>query len=172
MTFAEAVALAKAFRTRAEAVWLNPAVTGPLGSKGLHVACAWLWRGIPGRRTAMRRDLVKLAGEHAKAQEWLRRRIAQALEAGEAIPPVFMHWLVQWLRDPSPPKGKGGNKTLSTRDEILAFAVRELVKRGLPRSRNKESPPCSAVDAVAKAWGMDWQAVDKAALRGEALYRN
>ena len=172
MTFGEAVAFAKALRTRAEAVWLNPKVTGSLGTQWLHSVCYWHWRGIPGRRTAMRAALVTLAGRDAKAQEWLRRRIAQALEAGEAIPEPFKAWAVSFLRDPSPPKGRGGNKTLSTRDEILAYAVRELVKRGLPRSRNKESPPCSAVDAVAKAWGMDWQAVDKAAFRGEALYRN
>ncbi len=169
MTFAEAVAHAKALRQRAEAVWLNPKVTGPLGTQGLHVACAWLWRGIPGRRAQMRADLVKLAGEHAKAQEWLRRRIAQALEAGEAVPEPFKAWAVSFLRDPSPVKGKAGPPVRSTRDEILAFAVRELVRRGLPRSRNEASPPCSAVDAVAAAWGMDWRAVDSAAKRGEAL---
>lgn len=171
MKYSEAVTFAKDLRKRAEAVWLNRKVMGPLGSKALHEACSWHWGGIPGRRTAMRAALVKLAGRDAKAQAWLRVRIAEALEGGEPIPPVFIVWLAEWLRDPKPPKGKGGNKTLSTRDEILAFAVRELVKRGLPRSRNKTSPPCSAVDAVAAGWGMDWQAVDKAATRGEALYR-
>lgn len=169
MTFAEAVAYAKAIRKRAQGFWLDPEVMGPLGEKALHVACAWHWRGIPGRRTAMRADLVKLAGEHAKVQDWMRLRIATALEAGEPIPEPFKAWAVAFLRDPSPPKGKASPPILSTRDEILAFAVAELVKAGLKRSRNDASPARSAVDAVAEAWGMDWRAVDSAAKRGEAL---
>lgn len=169
MTFAEAVAFARALRKRAEAFWLNPEATGPLGLQGLHMTCAWLWRGIPGRRAQMRRELVALAGGDAKAQAWLRVRIAEALEAGEAIPPAFIEWLAQWLRNPSPPKGKGGRIGDPARDEILAYTVRALVAKGLPRSRNDASPARSACDAVAEAWGMDWRAVDKAAKRGEAL---
>lgn len=110
----------------------------------------------------MRAALVKLAGRDAKVQSWLRRRVAQALEAGEPIPAVFMQWAVAFLRDPAPVRGKSGPPFRSTRDEILAFAVRELVKRGLPRSRNEASPACSAVDAVAEAWRMDWRAVKAA----------
>ena len=162
LSYPEAVAFAKALRKRAEAVWLDPKVTGPLGLQGLHVTCAWLWRGIPGRRTAMRAALVKLAGEDAKAQAWLRVRIAEALEAGEPIPEPFVQWLAQWLRDPKAPKGKGGPPFRSTRDELMTHAVAALVKRGLPRSRNEASPACSAVDAVAEAWRMDWRAVKAA----------
>ena len=154
LSYAEAVAYAKALRKRAEAVWMNPAVMAPLGSEALHSLCYWHWRGIPGRRAQMRADLVKLAGEHAKAQEWLRRRIATALEAGEAIPPVFIEWLARWLRDPSPPKGKGGNKTLSTRDELMAFAVAALVARGLTKAK--------AIEATAEAWALSQEAAAKA----------
>lgn len=172
MKYPEAVTFAKALRRRAEALWLNRKAMGPLGSEALHSLCYWHWRGIPGRRAQMRAALVKLAGEDAKAQAWLRVRIAEALEAGEAIPEPFRAWAVAFLRDPSPPKGKGGRPGDPVRDEILAYAVAALVKRGLPRSRNITSPARSAVDAVAAAWGMDWRAVDKAAMRGEALYRN
>ena len=154
MKFAEAVTYAKAIRKRAQGFWLDPVVTGPLGEKALHVACAWHWRGIPGRRTEMRADLVALAGEHAKAQAWLRLRIATALEAGEPIPPVFRQWLVAFLRDPSPPKGKASPPNLSTRDEILAYAIRELVAKGLKKSE--------AIEATGEAWALSPEAVKKA----------
>ena len=146
MTFAEGVAFAKALRKRAQGFWLNPAVMGPLGLQGLHVTCAWLWRGIPGRRTAMRAALVTLAGEDAKAQAWLRVRIAEALEAGEAIPPAFIEWLAQWLRDPKAPKGESGRPFLSTRDEILAYTIRELVAKGLKKRQ--------AIEATGEAWAL------------------
>ena len=154
MTFGEAVAFAKALRTRAEAVWLNPKVTGPLGTQGLHVACAWLWRGIPGRRAQMRADLVKLAGRDAKAQEWLRRRVATALEAGEAIPPVFMKWAVSFLRDPAPVRGRSGRPGDPVRDELMAYAVAALVKRGLTQAR--------AIEAASEAWALSPEAMAKA----------
>lgn len=154
MTFAEAVAHAKALRQRAEAVWLNPAVMAPLGAQGLHSLCYWHWRGIPGRRTAMRADLVKLAGERAKVQEWLRRRIAQALEADEAVPEPFKAWAVSFLRDPSPVNGKAGPPVRSTRDEILAYAVAVLVARGLTQAR--------AIEAASEAWALSPEAMSKA----------
>ena len=171
MIFAEAVAYAKARRNRAQGFWLDPEATGPLGENALGVACAWCWRGIPGRREQMRRDLVDLAERDAKAQAWLRIRIAKALEAGEPVPEVFMQWLVAFLRDPSPPKGRGGRICDPTSDKILASEVAALVKAGLTRSRNDASPARSACDAVAEAWMMDWRAVEKAAKRGEALRR-
>ena len=171
MTFAEAVAYATAIRKRAEGFWLNPAITGPLGQKALEVVCAWHWRGIPGRRAAMRAELVALAGRNIQYQAWLRTRIAKAIEAGEPIPPIFIRWLVEFLRDPIQPKGRAGRLGEPIRDEIIAFTVAEIVKSGLPRSRNDTSPARSAVDAVAAAWGMDWRAVEKAAKRGESMRR-
>lgn len=102
----------------------------------------------------MRADLVKLAGRDAKAQEWLRRRIAEALEAGEAIPPVFIEWLAQWLRDPKPPKGKGGPPFRSTRDELMAYTVAALVKRGVTKAK--------AIEATGEAWALSPEAMDKA----------
>jgi hypothetical protein len=171
MTFAEAVAYAQAIRKRADGFWLNPAVTGPLGDKALEVVCAWHWRGIPGRRTAMRAELVTLAGREERIQSWLRKRMAKALETAEPVPPVFTHWLVGFLRNPVRPKSKAGRLGNSTRDEIISFTVGELVKAGLRRSRNDASPADSAVDAVAAAWKMDWRAVEKAAKRGDSLRR-
>jgi len=154
LSYRDAVAVAKGLRKRAEAVWLNPAVTGPLGLQGLHVSCAWLWRGIPGRRAQMRADLVKLAGEDAKAQAWLRERIAEALEAGEPIPPVFIEWLAQWLRDPKAPKGRAGRPLRSTRDELMAYTVAVLVARGLTKAK--------AIEAASEAWALSVEAATKA----------
>lgn len=154
MIFAEAVAYAKAIRKRAQGFWLDPEVMGPLGEKALEAACYWHWRGIPGRRVQMRADLVDLAGKNAKAQAWLRVRIAKALEAGEPVPPVFMAWAVAFLRDPALVKGKAGPPVLSTRDEILAYAVAELVARGLTKAR--------AIEAVGEAWALSPEAMAKA----------
>lgn len=154
LSYAEAVSLAKALRTRAEAVWLDPAVMAPLGLQGLHVTCAWHWRGIPGQRAQMRAALVTLAGEDAKAQAWLRVRIAEALEAGEPIPAVFMQWLAQWLRDPKAPKRKPGPPFRSTRDELMAYTVAALVKRGLTKAK--------AIEATGEAWALSAEAATKA----------
>jgi len=171
MTFAEAVAYAEDVRKRAEGLWLNPAITGPLGKKALEVVCAWHWRGIPGKRAAMRAELVALAGRNARYQAWLRTRIARAIEAGEPVPPVFLRWLARFLRSPIPPKGRAGRLGDPIRAEIISFTVAHLVEAGLPLSRNEASPARSAVDAVAAAWKMDWRAVEKAAKRGDALRR-
>lgn len=102
----------------------------------------------------MRADLVTLAGEDAKAQAWLRVRIAEALEAGEPIPPVFIEWLAQWLRDPRPPKGKSGRPFRSTRDELMTYTVAALVARGLTKAR--------AIEAAAEAWALSPEAMSKA----------
>ena len=102
----------------------------------------------------MRAALVTLAGRDAKAQEWLRRRIAQALEAGEAIPEPFKAWAVSFLRDPAPVRGKGGPPFRSTRDEILVYSVAALVKRGLTQAR--------AIEAASEAWALSPEAMAKA----------
>lgn len=102
----------------------------------------------------MRAALVKLAGEDAKVQAWLRVRIAEALEAGEPIPPVFVEWLAQWLRDPKPPKGRAGPPIRSTRDELMTYTVAALVKRGVTKSK--------AIEAAAEAWALSTEAATKA----------
>lgn len=103
----------------------------------------------------MRAALVKLAGEDAKVQAWLRVRIAEALEAGEPIPPVFVEWLARWLRDPKAPKGKGGPPFRSTRDELMAYTVAALVKRGVTKAK--------AIEATGEAWALSTEAMAKAA---------
>lgn len=154
LSYAEAVTYAAALRKRAEAVWLNPAAMGPLGSEALHRLCYWHWRGIPGRRAQMRAALVDLAGRDAKAQEWLRRRIATALEQGEPIPEPFRAWAVAFLRDPARPKGKPGPPFRSTRDELMAYSVAALVKRGLTKAK--------AIEATGEAWALSPEAATKA----------
>ena len=97
-------------------------------------------------------DLIAQAEADAMSFDALRLGIAQTLKLGEKIPPEAFDWLLKYMCDDvQRPKAKSGAKSEVWLHGIIWVSVRSLISPNMTATRNDESPPFSACDAVAEA---------------------
>jgi hypothetical protein len=88
----------------------------------------------------------------ARGQEFLRHALALKIEAGEPIPIEFRELAAGFLRGTAPRNNrKTGRKDATFLHSRIAWAVMHLKAEGMYATRNDESEPQSACDAVAAA---------------------